>query len=194
MMPHKVAASSIHGEPRNTSCAVDCASRVGSLGGESGRALSEYCGGPSFDCSGPISGIQKGNSMTGLLSPRQGEHWRWPYPSLGVDKSKSGLAMAMAMKSSRFDTGVKLWLKKDLPPPGEDGRLLSPAALSVPNYGVPKKKKRKKESLTLESNTGDEGRSADSTPGGKEVAPTKTGAKDGKENSPRINAVRNTSP
>ena len=54
--------------------------------------------------------------------------------------------------------------------------------------------KERKESLTSESNTGDEGRSAESTPGGKEVAPTKTGAKDGKENSPRNSAVRKTSP
>ena len=48
--------------------------------------------------------------------------------------------------------------------------------------------------MTSESNTGDEDRSADSTPGGKEVAPTKTGAKDGKENSLRSSAVRKTSP
>ena len=48
--------------------------------------------------------------------------------------------------------------------------------------------------MTLESNTGDEGRSADSTPGGNKVAPTKTGAKDGKENSPRNSAIRKTSP
>ena len=54
--------------------------------------------------------------------------------------------------------------------------------------------KERKEILTLESNTGDEGRSAESTPGGKEVAPTKTGDKDGKENSPRNSAVRKTSP
>ena len=60
----------MHGEPRNTSCAADRASRVGSLGDKSGRALSECCGGPSFDCSGLISGIQKGKSMAGLLGPR----------------------------------------------------------------------------------------------------------------------------
>ena len=35
----------------------------------SGRFL-KVCGGPSFDCSGPISGILKGKSMTGLLAPR----------------------------------------------------------------------------------------------------------------------------
>ena len=58
-----------------------------------------------------------------------------------------------------------------------EGRPLSPASSSAPNNGG-----------------GDEGRSAESTPGGKEVAPTKTGAKEGEENSPRSSAVRNTSP
>ena len=37
--PHNVAASSMHGDPRNTSCAVDCASRVGSPEDKSGRTL-----------------------------------------------------------------------------------------------------------------------------------------------------------
>ena len=37
-------------------------------------------------------------------------------------------------------------------------------------------------------------RLANFTPGGKERAPTNTGAKNGEENSPRISAVRKASP
>ena len=85
--PHNAAASSMHGDPRNTSCAADRASRVGSPGDKSGLALSECWGGPSFDCLGRISGIQKGKSMTGLLAfrheimlsrakPRSAIEWR----------------------------------------------------------------------------------------------------------------------
>ena len=85
--------------------------------------------------------------MTGLLSPRQGEHWRWPYPSMSFDKSKSGLAMAM--KSSRFDTGFKLWLKKDLPP---RGRRLPAELGGLIGAKLWRSKRKRKESLTLESN------------------------------------------
>ena len=59
---------------------------------------------------------------------------------------------------------------KKFSPRGE-GRPLSPAAASAPNY-----------------DGGDGGRSADSPRSGKEMAPMKTGAKDGGENSQRSSA------
>ena len=57
-----------------------------------------------------------------------------------------------------------------------EGRPLSPAASSVPNHGG-----------------GNVGRSAYSTPSGKEMAHTKKGAKVGAENSPRSSAAKNLS-
>ena len=57
-----------------------------------------------------------------------------------------------------------------------EGRPLSPAASSVPNHGG-----------------GNVGRSAYSTPSGKEMAHTKKGAKVGAENSLRSSAERNIS-
>ena len=44
--PHNAAASSMHGDPWNTICAADCASRVGSPEDKSEQALPECCGGP----------------------------------------------------------------------------------------------------------------------------------------------------
>ena len=64
--PQKAAASSMRREPRNTSCAADRVSRNGSPADKSGQALSESCCGPS-DFLGPISGIQEGKDMPGLL-------------------------------------------------------------------------------------------------------------------------------
>ena len=65
--------------------------------------------------------------------------------------------------------------KKPRPLKGE-GCPLSPAASSAPNYG-----------------NGNGGRSSDSPLGGKEMAPTKTGAKDGGEKSPRSSSAKNLS-
>ena len=65
---------------------------------------------------------------------------------------------------------------KETLPEGGEGRPLSPAASSAPNYGG-----------------GDEGRSGNSTPSGEETAPTNTGANAGAENSPRNSAAKNLS-
>ena len=57
-----------------------------------------------------------------------------------------------------------------------EGRPLSTAASSAPNYG-----------------SGNGGRSADPTPSGEEMTPTKTGANNTEDNSPRSGSVKNLS-
>ena len=60
----------MHGDPRNTSCAEDRASKVSFLMDKSEKAASDGHGGLLPECSDRIGGIQDRKNMLGLLAPR----------------------------------------------------------------------------------------------------------------------------
>ena len=59
----------------------------------------------------------------------------------------------MAMKSSRFDTGVKIYLKKDLPPRGRRPPAEPGSLIRAKLWRSKKEKKRKEKKVALRRET-----------------------------------------